>query len=89
MVNEVIDDLLLLAILDPEHMAGFKVNDMCRIPPAVVKLELVDAKEPRLPLGFYELAAIVRGIELLKAFFIDRLDVFLPRPVISATWLFV
>jgi hypothetical protein len=73
-VNEVIDNLFLLTVLDPEHMAGFKVNDMCRIASAVVKLELIDTEIFRLPLRLYEFTAIVCSVKLLKAFLIDRLN---------------
>ena len=65
MINEVVDHLLLLAVLDPEHMACFKVYDVRSITTAIVKLELINAKEFSLLFGLDKLLATVGSIEFL------------------------
>jgi len=80
MLNEVVDNLLLLAVLDPQYVSGFQIDDMCGIPVSVVKLELIDTKEPCLLLGLYEFLAIIGGIHALETFFIDLLDDVFAKP---------
>ena len=48
MLDEVVDDLLLLAACDPEDVSGLHVDDVGSIPVAVVKLEFINAKELRM-----------------------------------------
>ena len=70
-------------------MTGFKVYDMGGITSTVMKFKLIYTKVFGLLLRFYELLTIIGCIDALEAFFIISLTVFLPRPVISATCLFV
>lgn len=56
MLNEVIDDLLALAMGDPEDMASLYVDDVGGVLVASVKLEFVDTEVLCLPLGLGELA---------------------------------
>jgi hypothetical protein len=80
MLNEVVDNLLFLAVLDPQYVSGFQIDDMCGIPASVVKFELIDAQEPCLLLGLYELLAIIVGIHALETFFINLLDNVFAKP---------
>ena len=43
MGNEVIYNLLLFAIGNPEDVTGFKINDMCGITSAIMKFKLINA----------------------------------------------
>jgi len=72
MLNEVIDDLLALAMGNPEDMAGLDVDDVGGIVVASVKLELVDAEALCLPLGLDESA--VNGVHILQTLQVDRFD---------------
>ena len=72
MVNEVIYNLLLFAVGNPENVTGLKVNDVCGITSAIVKLKLINAQIFSLSFGFNELA--INGIEFLKACFINLLN---------------
>ena len=77
MVNEVVDNLLLLAILDPQNMTGFEVYDMRGISATIMEFEFIDAKVSCLLLKLNELLATISGIELLETLFVNRLyDVF-------------
>ena len=45
MVNEVVDDLLLLAVADPEDVAALHVDDVRSVAVPVMQLELIDTKK--------------------------------------------
>lgn len=53
---EVIDNLLLLARLNPQNMAGLQVGDVSGIPVAVVQQEFVNAQKPGLFSGFLSIS---------------------------------
>jgi len=72
-LNEVIDDLLALAMGDPEDMASLYVDDVGGVLVASVKLTEVLC----LPLGLGELA--VQGVHFLQAFQVDRFDCVLAK----------
>ena len=56
-LDEVVDDLLLLSLCNPEDMPRLHVDDVCRELVAVVQLEFVDAEETSLPFRTDELPA--------------------------------
>lgn len=78
-VNEVVDYLLLLAILNPEDVSGFKINDVRSISVTVVEFKLINTKVFRLFLGLYKLAAIIGGVVILETLFINLLDCIFPE----------
>ena len=80
MLNEIVDNLFLLTILDPQDMSGFQIDDMCGIPVSIVKFELINAQKPGLFLGCYEFLAIIGGVYVLETFFIDLLDDVFAQP---------
>lgn len=71
--DEVIHNLLLLAMRDPEDMPGKHVDDVCCIAMTVVQLELINAEETRRLLRLYQCLAI-NGVLILKPFQINCLD---------------
>ena len=68
-LDEVVDDLLLLSLCNPEDMAVRHVDDVRRILVAVVQLELVDAEETRLFFGAAE--PPVLDVELFQPPLVD------------------
>ena len=72
MLDEVIHDLLFLAVRDPEDMPGKHVDDVSGIAVSVMQLELINAEETRRLLRFYQCLTI-NGVFILKPFQIDRL----------------
>ena len=77
-INEVIDDLLLLARLNPQNMACFQVGDVSGIAVAVVQQEFVNAQKPGQPFRFSQLLAI-DSAKLLKPPLVNLLDCVLPK----------
>ena len=73
MVNEVVYDLFLFPLGDPEDMAGLHIDDMSRVPVTVMKLEFIDPEILCLTFRLDELHA-VNGVLLLKALLVDLLD---------------
>ena len=71
MLDEVIHDLLFLAVRDPEDMPGKHVDDVSGIAVSVMRLELINAEETRRLLRFYQCLTI-NGVFILKLQ-IDRL----------------
>ena len=68
-LDEVVDDLFLLAFCNPEDMAVLHVDDVRRVLVAVVQLELVDAEETRLFVGTAELPVL--DVELFQPPLVD------------------
>ena len=58
MLYEVIDHLLPLAMGDPENVSGLHINDVGRVPAAVVKFEPIDAKVLSLTLRLDQLRSV-------------------------------
>lgn len=72
-VYEIKDDLLALAVGNPEDMPGLYVDDVCGVAVTIMELELVNAEALGLPLWFDERCAI-DGVFILQTLQIDRLD---------------
>ena len=70
MVYEIKDDLLALAVGNPEDMPGLYVDDVCGVAVTIMEFELVNAKALGLPLWFDERCAIdgVFILQTLKPF---------------------
>lgn len=64
---------LLLSVGEPQNVAGLHVYDDHRVLVPVMELELIDAQEPRLPLGLDE-ALSVDGVLLFQTLQVDVLD---------------
>ena len=47
MLDEVVDDLLFLAVGDPEDVPGLHVDDVRGVLPAVMELKLIDSEDLR------------------------------------------
>ena len=58
MIDEIIYDLLLLPVGDPQDMAVIHVNDMRCIEVAVMQFELIDSKDPRRLLRLDQLLTV-------------------------------
>lgn len=78
MVNEVVDDLLLLAVADLEDVAALHVDDVRSVAVPVMQLELIDTKKLCLMFRLTQLFAVNR-IRILQALFIDCLDNVFPK----------
>ena len=70
MVNEVVDDLFLLAIGDPEDVSGLHVDDVGGVLPAVVELEFINAEDLRSLLRLDKFLAVY-GVQLLQPLLVD------------------
>ena len=70
MFDEVVDNLLLFAVLDPKDMAGLKINDVRCITITIMQFELVDPEVFCLLFRLYKLFATISGIKLLKTPFV-------------------
>ena len=77
-LHEVIHDLLVLALGDPEDMTGFEVHDVRGKHPWRMQFELVYAEVLCLFLRLYELLT-ANGVLLLKPHLVDDLDRVLPE----------
>ena len=77
-LDEVVDDLFLLALRNPEDVAIRHVDDVRRILAAVVQLELVDAEEARLLFGAAELPIL--DVELFQPLLVDGFHDVLANP---------
>ncbi len=73
MLDEVVNDLFLLAILEPKDVAGTQVGDDGGIPVVLVELELVDHDKFGENIGFFEGFA-VRGVFVGEHFLVDGPD---------------
>ena len=70
-IYEVVDYLLLLALLNPQDMAGIQIDDMrCKLV-SVMKLEFVDRQVSRLLFWLLECFTVF-GVEPLQPRFVDR-----------------
>lgn len=79
MVDEVIDDLFLLAVGDPEDVPGLHVDDVGCVLPAVMELEFIYAEDPRGLLRLDE-SFPAYGVEFLQPLLVDVLDHILSQP---------
>ena len=71
MLDEVVNDLLLFPLCNPENMSGCHIYDMGRILMSVMQLELIYPKEAGVMLWLHELS--VFDVEGFQPAFVDCL----------------
>ena len=70
MVDEVIDDLLLFSVGDPENMPGLHIDDVSGVLPAVVELGFINSEEL---CGLFRLDQFLSayGVQLLQPLLVN------------------